>query len=221
MAAEVFMATLQGVYTAIVTDNRDPDGLARVLVRVSGVDDASATRGVWARVATLMAGQNRGTFFLPEVGDEVLVAFERGDLRAPCVIGALWNAKARPPATSKDATTVKMIKSRSGVTLSFRDDSASSLVIETPGGQRVTLQDGTGSVRIEDGNGNSITLGTSGVTITASGKVTVNGSAVDINASAVTVNTGMTKFSGVVQCDTLLSNSVISASYSPGAGNVL
>ena len=214
------MAALQGVYTASVLDNRDPEGLARVLVRVSGVDDASATRGAWARVATMMAGQNRGTFFLPEVGDEVLVAFERGDLRTPYVIGALWNAKSRPPATSREATSTKMIKSRSGVTLRISDDSASSLVIETPGGQRVTLQDGPGSVRIEDGNGNSITLGTSGVTINASAKVTVNGSAVEVNATAVTVNTGMTKFSGVVQCDTLMSNSVISASYSPGAGNI-
>jgi hypothetical protein len=113
-----------------------------------------------------------------------------------------------------------MIKSRSGVTLRFSDDSASSLVIETPGGQRVTLQDGPGSVRIEDGNGNSITLGTAGVTINASAKVTVNGSAVEVSATTVTVNTGMTKFSGVVQCDTLMSNSVISASYSPGAGNI-
>jgi uncharacterized protein involved in type VI secretion and phage assembly len=214
------MATLQGVYTASVLDNRDPEGLARVLVRVPGVDDASATRGAWARVATLMAGQNRGTFFLPEVGDEVLVAFEHGDLRTPYVIGALWNAKSRPPATGRDATTTKMIKSRSGVTLRFSDDSTSSLVIETPGGQRVSLQDGTGSVRIEDGNGNSITLGASGVTINASAKVTVNGSTVDVNASAVTVNTGLAKFSGVVQCDTLMSNSVISASYSPGAGNI-
>ncbi|HEU4691171.1 MAG TPA: phage baseplate assembly protein V [Vicinamibacterales bacterium] len=214
------MAALQGVYTAIVTDNRDPDSLARVLVRVSGLDDAAAARGVWARMATMMAGQNRGTFFLPEVGDEVLVAFERGDVRAPCVIGALWNAKARPPATGRDATTTKMIKSRSGVMLRFSDDSASAVVIETPGGQRVTLQDGTGSVRIEDGNGNAITLDASGVTIRASAKVTVNSAAVDVNASAVTVNTGMAKFSGVVQCDTLISNSVISASYSPGAGNI-
>lgn len=215
------MATLQGVYTASVLDNRDPEGLARVLVRVSGVDDASGARGVWARVATMMAGQNRGTWFVPEGGDEVLVAFERGDLRVPYVIGALWNAKARPPATSNDASTTKMIQSRSGVNFQIRDDDKTrSLVIETPAGQRVTLQDGPGSLRIEDQNGNAITLEPSGVTINASAKVTVNGSTVDVNASAVTVNAGTSKFSGVVQCDTLISNSVISASYSPGAGNI-
>ena len=216
------MATLQGVYTASVLDNRDPEGLARVLVRVSGVEDGSGVRGgAWARVATMMAGQNRGTFFLPEVGDEVLVAFERGDLRMPYVIGALWNAKDRPPATSNDASGTKIIQSRSGVKFQIRDDDKNtSLVIETPGGQRVTLQDGPGSVRIEDANGNAVDLAASGVTITASAKVTVFASQVEVSASQIIINAGMSKFSGVVQCDTLISNSVISASYSPGAGNI-
>jgi uncharacterized protein involved in type VI secretion and phage assembly len=213
------MATLQGVHSGTVLDNRDPEGLGRVLVRVSGLDDAG---GVWARVATLMAGQNRGTFFMPDAGDEVLVAFEREDPRAPFVVGALWNAKARPPADARDAATTKLIRSRHGVTLRIRDDdSASSLVIETAGGQRITLQDGVGSVRVEDGNGNSVTMTPTGVTVTASGTMVLNAPKVDVNAAVVTVNAGMARFTGVVQCDTLISNSVISASYSPGAGNMM
>jgi uncharacterized protein involved in type VI secretion and phage assembly len=167
-----------------------------------------------------MAGANRGTWFIPEVGDEVLVAFERGDLRSPYVIGALWNGKASPPAESSEAAATKMIRSRSGVTFRIRDDKTSSLVIETPGGQRISLQDGPGSVRVEDGNGNAVTLATSGVTINASARVTVTAGTVEINASAVTVNAGTTHFNGVVQCDTLISNYVVSASYSPGAGNL-
>jgi uncharacterized protein involved in type VI secretion and phage assembly len=213
------MATLQGVYTASVLDNRDPEGLARVLVRVSGLDDPTAARGAWARLATMMAGPNRGTWFVPEVGDEVLVAFERGDQRAPYVIGALWNAKARPPAASSDASATKMIRSRSGVTVRFRDDDA-GVVIETPGGQRVTLHDGPESVRIEDSNGNSIVLETSGVTIDTSARVTLASSTVFVTTGSVTVNAGMSRFSGVVQCDTLIANSVIGASYTPGAGNI-
>jgi uncharacterized protein involved in type VI secretion and phage assembly len=213
------MATIQGVYSASVLDNRDPDGLARVLVRVS--PDATSVSEVWARVATMNAGRNRGTLFLPEVGDEVLVAFERGDVRAPCVIGSLWNAKARPPATSDPGGT-KLIRSRNGVTLRIHDasDNSNSLVIETSGGQRITLQDGPSSVCVEDGNGNSITLATSGITINASAKVVVNASTVDLNAVLVAVNAGMARFSGVVQCDTLISNSVVSSSYTPGAGNI-
>jgi hypothetical protein len=75
-------------------------------------------------------------------------------------------------------------------------------------------------VEIEDSNGNSVKLETSGITITASAKVTINASQVAVSAGMVTVDAGMSKFSGVVQCDTMISNSVISASYTPGAGNI-
>ena len=95
---------------SVVFDNRDPKGLARVRVRVSGLADTTGTRDLWARIATLMAGPNRGTWFLPEVGDEVLVAFERGDARVPYVVGAVWNGSARPPADALDpAANVTLI----------------------------------------------------------------------------------------------------------------
>ena len=103
------MATLQGVYTASVLDNRDREGQARVMVRVPGV----AETGIWARLATMMAGRDRGTLFVPDVGDEVLVAFERGDLRSPCVLGSLWNGQDKPPESGGDVSSTKMIRSRS------------------------------------------------------------------------------------------------------------
>jgi uncharacterized protein involved in type VI secretion and phage assembly len=209
------MATLQGVYSASVLDNRDREGQARVMVRVPGI----AETGIWARLATMMAGRDRGTLFVPDVGDEVLVAFEHGDARSPYVLGSLWNGKDKPPQSGGDVASTKMIRSRSGVTLRI-DDKASSLVIETTAGQRITLQDGPGTVRVEDQNGNSITLAPAGVTVTASMKVTVNASTLELNAGMVTVNSGMSKFSGVVQCDTLVANSVAASSYTPGAGNI-
>lgn len=209
------MAALQGVHSASVLDNRDPERLGRVLVAVPAV----GPRGVWARVATMMAGPHRGTWFIPEVGDEVLVAFEGDDQRAAYVIGALWNAKARPPVEDGDAS-VKLIRSRRGVTVRIQEDKATRLVIETPAGQRITLQDGPGVVRLEDGQGNSVSLDASGVTVMASVKVTVGAPEIEVNAGQVTVNAGMSRFSGVVQCDTLVSNAVVSASYSPGAGNI-
>jgi uncharacterized protein involved in type VI secretion and phage assembly len=212
------MATLNGVYSASVVDNRDPDGLARVLVRVSAPTDV-VSGDLWARVATMMAGRNRGTWFIPDVGDEVLVAFERGDGKEAYVIGALWNAKSRPPAESP--ADVKLIRSRNGITLRIRDDrNNNALVLETPGGQRITLQDNPGSVRVEDANGNSVMLSASGMTVNTSAALTVNASRVEVSAGLLTVNAGMSRFSGVVQCDTMISNSVISASYSPGAGNI-
>lgn len=209
------MATLQGVYSGSVLDNRDPEGVARVLVRVQGLPE----RGdVWARVATMMAGLNRGTWFIPEVGDEVLVAFEGGDVRMAYVIGALWNAKARPPAAG-NADDATLIRTRSGITLRIHDDS-NSVVLETPAGQRITLQDGPDSVRIEDSSGNSVKMESSGVTVTASAKLTVNAATLELSAAMVTVTAGMSRFSGVVQCDTLITNSVVSASYTPGSGNI-
>jgi uncharacterized protein involved in type VI secretion and phage assembly len=147
---------------------------------------------------------------------------KHGEARLPYAIGALWNARSRPPASAQDASSLKLVRSRNGVSLRIRDDASNnSLVLETPGGQRITLQDGAASVRIEDANGNTVTMTASGVTVQASAAVTVRaGSAVEVNASMVTVNAGMSRFSGVVQCDTLVSNSVVSASYTPGAGNV-
>jgi hypothetical protein len=82
------------------------------------------------------------------------------------------------------------------------------------------LKDGPGSVEITDSSGNSVKLEPTGVTVNTSAKVTINASAVEINFSIFSVNAAMSNFSGAVQCDTLVSNSVVSASYTPGAGNV-
>lgn len=206
------MATFHGIYSGSVVDNRDPENLARVLVRVPGLTEAR--KGVWARLATMMAGRDSGTLFIPEVGDEVLVVFVRGDIRMPCVIGALWSKAASPPAVGDPPTSVMLVRSRNGVTLRILDDrDANSLTVETPGGQRMTLQDSPGTVRVEDTSGNSVTLSPSGVKVIAA-------STVEVNASVVTIHAGMSRFDGVVKCDTLISNAVVSASYTPGAGNV-
>jgi hypothetical protein len=115
----------------------------------------------------------------------------------------------------------KVICSRNGVKVTLDDtDGTEQLILETPGGQKVTLKDGAGSVTIEDSNGNSVKLESAGITITASAKVTINASTAEISASMLTVNAGMSKFSGVVQADTVIANSVVGTSYTPGAGNI-
>src|SRR3972149_536693 len=86
---------ISGVVPGIVTNNQDPDGLGRVKIKFPWLSDDNETD--WVRIATLMAGGQRGGFFLPEVGDEVLVAFEHGDINHPYVIGALWNGVDKPP----------------------------------------------------------------------------------------------------------------------------
>jgi uncharacterized protein involved in type VI secretion and phage assembly len=213
-----------GVYPALVSDIKDPDGQGRVKVTLPWSPDTGGDQyDAWARLATMMAGNNRGTWFVPDVNDEVLVVFEGGDPRRPYVIGALWNGKDSPPESMDGAGNnyKKVIRSRNGVKVTLDDqDGQEKLILETPGGQRVTMKDGPGSIVIEDSNGNSVKLETSGITVTASAKVTVNASQVAVSAGMVTVDSAMSKFSGMVQCDTLLSNSVISASYTPGAGNI-
>jgi uncharacterized protein involved in type VI secretion and phage assembly len=174
------MRQFSGVYPAVVIDNVDPANSGRVQVRLPQLSGAGEeSHEAWARVATLMAGNNRGTWFMPDVNDEVLVAFEGGDVRLPYVIGALWSGTHSPPETMDTDNTKKLLRSRSGVKITLDDQSGQQSFI-----------------------------------------VTINASAVEINSSVFSVNAALSKFSGPVQCDTLLSNSVVSASYTSGAGNV-
>ena len=110
-----------GVVVGIVTNNQDPEGLGRVKVKIPCLSDVDES--FWARVAAPMAGKRRGTYFLPEVDDEVLVAFEHGDVRFPYVLGALWNGKMPRPSTNNDGkNNVRMIKSRSGHVVKLNDE---------------------------------------------------------------------------------------------------
>ena len=97
----------KGVAVALVTQNKDDEGLCRVKVRYPWHD--KPRESYWARLAVPMAGNGRGTVFIPEVGDEVLVAFEREDLRFPYVLGALWNGKDKPPLANDDGKNDKRI----------------------------------------------------------------------------------------------------------------
>jgi uncharacterized protein involved in type VI secretion and phage assembly len=96
---------VKGVAIALVTQNKDEDGLCRVKVRYPWHD--KPRESYWARLAMPMAGKDRGLVVIPEVGDEVVVAFEREDLRFPCVLGALWNGKEKPPFDNKDGTAAR------------------------------------------------------------------------------------------------------------------
>ena len=211
-----------GVYPAIVVDNVDPANSGRVKVRLPQVLGAGeGGHEAWARIATLMAGANRGTWFIPDVGDEVVVAFEQGNLNRPYVLGGLWNGANPPPATMVVGNNKKLVRSRNGVQITLDDQGGrESIVIETPGGQKLTLEDGPGAVVLTDSNGNSVELRTNGITVNAASRVVLNASAVEVNAGSVSVSAAISKFSGVVQCDTLISNNVISQSYTPGAGNI-
>ena len=213
---------LSAGHLAQVVSLSDPESANRVQVRLIAYDGIDGhDMPLWARVVAPFAGDDRGTFFMPDVGDEVLVVFAHGDPRQPLVVGGLWSGANTAPDSIGPDNVRKIIKSKYGITITLEDTQGQeTLKLETPGGQTVTLKDGPGQVTIEDSNGNSIKLESAGITISASAKVTVNASSVAVSAGMVSVDAGMSKFSGVVKCDTLITNAVVSSSYTPGAGNI-
>jgi uncharacterized protein involved in type VI secretion and phage assembly len=215
---------LYGAYPAKVTDIVDPDQQGRVRVQLTwSPDNDNGGYEVWARLAVSMAGNERGTWFIPDVDDEVLVMFEGGDPRRPYVIGSLWNGQDAPPERMDDAgdNYIKTIVTRRDIRLTFDDtEGQETLTIETPGGHQITLKDGDQSVEIKDSSNNSVKLEPSGITLTTASKLTINAGTMEVSAGMVTVNAGFSKFSGVVQSDTTITNTVVSSVYTLGAGNI-
>lgn len=212
-----------GVAPATVVSLDDPEGLGRVQLQLPwSPDPAGEGYRAWARIATLFAGADRGSWFLPDQNDEVLVAFEHGDPRRPYVLGGLWNGRDAPPdAAHSPQNNRKILRSRNGVKLTM-DDSAGAerLELETPGGRTVHLDDQGQQIVVEDRNGNTIRLDASGVTISSSSMVKVEASTVQIDATAVNVNAATATFSGVVNAQTVVAPTISGATYTPGAGNI-
>lgn len=214
---------LFGVYTGIVTNVQDPHGQGRVRIKLPWSEGASAVYEIWARLAVPMAGHQRGLWLVPDVGDEVVVAFQGGDPSSPVVIGSLWNGKDAPPESMDGAgrNDRKVLCSRNGVKITLDDqDGMERFQVETPGGQKLVLEDGPGEVTIADQNGNSIKLTAGGVKVVASARVEVAASIVKVSAALVEMDTGMARVSGTVKCSTLIADSVVASSYTPGAGNI-
>ena len=177
-------ARIWGVAVGIVTNNQDPAGLGRVRVRLPWLTDDDETH--WARVVTLMAGKDRGVFFLPEVDDEVLVAFEHGDMRFPYVLGALWNGQDVPPASNEDGqNNLRLIKSRSGHCIQLDDTQGEEqiVIIDRSGKNRIVINTKDNAIIVE---------ADAAITICAKrGKLKLSGNGVEINSQgAVTITAG-------------------------------
>lgn len=213
---------LAGAHIAKVVSVQDPDSKSRVQIQLLSADpDGEAP--IWARVAVPFAGDNYGAFFIPDVGCEVLVQFLAGDTTNPIVIGTLWNGATGIPETLPgNAVDRWAICGKNGTRIAIVEESAGQemVEIETPAGARATLTDQAGgSIKLEVA-GNTFEMSTSGVSIQTSSQCEVQASTVTVTASSVSVNTSMATFSGTVQCNTLIASSVVSSSYTPGAGNV-
>jgi uncharacterized protein involved in type VI secretion and phage assembly len=141
------MAQMKGIVTGKVVSVDDPDKQGRVQVSfpyLGGKNDS-----YWAPVATLMAGSNRGSWFMPEKGDEVVVAFNQDDNAHPYILGFLWNGVETPPET--DAKN-RVLVTPGGHTLRFEDGDSKRIVLKSSSGQKITLDDSEGSITLEGGS---------------------------------------------------------------------
>jgi len=208
---------IHGAVLALVTGHQDPEGESRVQIRI-GAEETGETRELWARLVAAGAGDDRGVSFRPEIGDEVAVVFEDGDPRRPLLLGGLWTSADPPPDEVGGGR--RAIVSRSGIRIEFDDDD-DQLTISTPGGNTVRLRDTEGDCMIGDSNGNTIRLDSDGITIESMNAIDLSAAGtVNITAAQLSADVGMAVFSGAIQTDTLIANSVVASSYTPGEGNL-
>lgn len=160
-----------GLVSGIVTAVEDPEGLGRIKVKFPWLEGENETS--YAPVATLMAGDQRGSFFMPELGDEVLVAYYQGDPSYPCVVGYVWNGQSKAPETDPKR---RMIRSVNGHQIEMYD---------------ATEQNGDkGYVRIKDAHGNVIEMGNGVIRIKGVGAISIEAPHVFINNRRVTPTAG-------------------------------
>jgi uncharacterized protein involved in type VI secretion and phage assembly len=213
---------LRSCHLAEVVSVQDPDRLSRVKIKLLTLDPTGSAE-IWARVAVGFAGDARGAFFIPDVGDEVLVAFLCGDPRFPIVLGGLWNGAASPPETlGGDRVDRWTITGKAGTRIAIVEAASgqATITLSTPGGVTAELQEAAGGKIELTAAGNTITIDSQGIELQTSGRVSVNASQVQVSAGTVQVDAGMSSFSGIVRCDVLQATTVVATTYTPGAGNV-
>lgn len=184
------LAAVQGLQIGIVTQlENDPAGENRILVRMPII--SGDEQGIWARVSTLDAGDQRGSFFLPEIGDEVIVGFINSDPDHPVVLGMMNSSAKAAPLTAADANNEKGFTTRSKMKFIFNDDKK-SVILETPAGKKITVDEDAGVIKLEDENSNTITMNPDGIKmesgkdiiLKATGDVKIDGVNITITASA-------------------------------------
>ena len=220
------MGKIDGVVVGIVKGLDDPDKLGRIELHFPWMSDQNKSH--WARVATLMAGPGRGSWFQPELEDEVLVAFEQGNTQHPYVVGFLWSKQDKPPRDGIDGK-VRRIKTVAGHVLDFDDrDGKHAVKLTTAGGHKVHLDDQASKITVElaagtGGPSRSVELDSSGIKLSAPlGTITLDCLQLSLNPTAMmSVQTPFAQFSGVVMTQTVVASSVVATTYSPGVGNLV
>lgn len=146
----------------VVQLENDPQEEFRVLITIPALKKTKD--GIWAAISSIDAGMNRGVFFRPEIGDDVIIGFVNGDLNSPIILGSL-NSKSKPPAIiPSDANNEKGFTSRSKMHIRFNDQKK-TITIDTPAGNSILLDESGKQIEIKDQSSNKITMSSSGITL--------------------------------------------------------
>jgi len=183
-SASGLIPAIKGLHIGIVTQlEEDPDGEDRILVKLPIIN--SDEQGVWCRVSTLDAGDSRGSFFRPEIEDEVIVGFINEDPNDPVVLGMVHSSSKPAPIVASDDNHEKGFITRSEMKFLF-DDDKKSILIETPGGKVITLDEDADEIRFEDDHSNIITMNADGITIESAGDINITATG-DVNIEGMNV----------------------------------
>ena len=201
------------LHLATVLDNDDPDSRGRIKLRL-----ASTGAELWAVVLTNSAGDGYGVSLLPKVDERVVVAFVSPEL--PIVLGSVWSGSSSHPDDARPVEDNYTIRTPQGTQVRFDDANGPSIEIKTQSGHRIKVtEDSGGEIVLEKGT-EKIEMNSRGIKVSAASEVSIEAAQVKVSAGMVTVDAGMSRFSGVIQCDTVISNTVVSTTYTPGAGNI-
>ena len=196
-----FLPGIEGLQIGVVKKlDGDPEGENKVQVSVPVL--AAETEGVWARLANFYGSSGIGAFFIPEIGDEVVLGYFNHDPSHPVILGSLYSSKNKPPYELTADNFTKAIVTRSKLKIEFDEDKKVTTIL-TPGGNKIVLSDDDKSILLADQNGNTTKLGRDGIsldspkdiTITAKGKVTIDAtgelgmtSKMDVKVKGLNVN---------------------------------
>ena len=185
MPGSGIIPAISGLHIGVVTQlESDPDGEDRILVQIPIINNEQ--QGIWARIATLDAGENRGSFFRPEIEDEVIIGFINDDPNDAVVLGMLNSSTKPAPLTASDDNHEKGFVTRSEMKMIFNDDKI-SYVLETPAGKKVILDEDADIVQIEDEHSNILTFNSDGITMESAGDINIKATG-DVNIEGMNIN---------------------------------
>lgn len=180
--AAALLPSVSGLQTGVVTDIQDPLGEERIRINLPLVSPSG--EGIWARQTKPDAGNDRGSLFRPEIGDEVIVGFLNDDPRYPIILGSVHSSANQAPFPVDSENREKGFVTRTGLKLVF-NDTEESVTVETPGGRKLIISDDDGKITLTDGN-HTIGISDSGIDLNSSGSINIT-AATELNLSAATL----------------------------------